>query len=151
MKRLLNSFSQLLLLLVLGVSLSGCVTTHVPTASTSPWQAMDLDTQANPLDVAFTDSRHGYLVGSNRMIRETNDGGAHWSERSLDLPDEENFRLISIDFEGDEGWIAGQPGLLMHSDDGGQNWTRLFLDTKLPGEPYLILSLIHISEPTRPY
>ena len=61
MKRLLNSVSQLLLVLVLGVSLSGCVTTHVPTASTSPWQAMDLDTQANPLDVAFTDSRHGYL------------------------------------------------------------------------------------------
>ena len=141
MKRLLNSLSQLLLVLVLGVSLSGCVTTHVPTATTSPWQAMDLDTQANPLDVAFTDSRHGYLVGSNRMIRETNDGGAHWNERSLDLPDEENFRLISIDFNGDEGWIAGQPGLLMHTEDGGQNWTRLFLDTKLPGEPYLITAL----------
>ena len=45
-------------MLVLGVSLSGCVTTHVPTASTSPWQAEDLDTQANLLDVAFTDSRH---------------------------------------------------------------------------------------------
>ena len=141
MKRLLNSLSQLLLVVVLGVSLSGCVTTHVPTATTSPWQAMDLDTQANPLDVAFTDSRHGYLVGSNRMIRETNDGGAHWNERSLDLPDEENFRLISIDFNGDEGWIAGQPGLLMHTEDGGQNWTRLFLDTKLPGEPYLITAL----------
>ena len=141
MKRLLNSATQLLLVLVLGVSLSGCVTTHVPTATTSPWQAMDLDTQANPLDVAFTDSRHGYLVGSNRMIRETNDGGAHWNERSLDLPDEENFRLISIDFNGDEGWIAGQPGLLMHTEDGGQNWTRLFLDTKLPGEPYLITAL----------
>ena len=67
--------------------------------------------------------------------------GAYWNERSLDLPDEENFRLISIDFDGDEGWIAGQPGLLMHSDDGGQNWTRLFLDTKLPGEPYLITAL----------
>jgi len=141
MKRLLNSATQLLLVLVLGISLSGCVTTHVPTATTSPWQAMDLDTQANPLDVAFTDSRHGYLVGSNRMIRETNDGGAHWNERSLDLPDEENFRLISIDFNGDEGWIAGQPGLLMHTEDGGQNWTRLFLDTKLPGEPYLITAL----------
>ena len=35
MKRLLNSLSQLLLVLVLGVSLSGCVPTHVPTASTS--------------------------------------------------------------------------------------------------------------------
>ena len=29
----------------------------------------------------------------------------------------------------------------MHSTDGGQNWTRLFLDTKLPGEPYLITAL----------
>ena len=141
MKRLLTSATNLLLVLVLGISLSGCVTTHVPMATSSPWQALDLDTQANPLDVAFTDSRHGYLVGSNRMIRETNDGGAHWNERSLDLPDEENFRLISIDFNGDEGWIAGQPGLLMHSEDGGQNWTRLFLDTKLPGEPYLITAL----------
>jgi ABC-type uncharacterized transport system permease subunit len=46
MKRLLNSVSQLLLVLVLGVSLSGCVTTHVPTASTSPWQAEDLDALA---------------------------------------------------------------------------------------------------------
>ena len=69
MKRLLNTFSQLLLVIVLGVSLSGCVTTHVPTANTSPWQAMDLDSQANPLDVAFTDSRHVYLVGSNGLIR----------------------------------------------------------------------------------
>ena len=29
----------------------------------------------------------------------------------------------------------------MHTTDGGQNWTRLFLDTKLPGEPYLITAL----------
>ena len=141
MTRLFSSALNLVLVLVLGVSLSGCVTTHLPTAPTSPWLALDLDTQANPLDVAFTDDRHGYLVGSNRMIQETNDGGVHWNERSLDLPDEENFRLISIDFNGDEGWIAGQPGLLMHSNDGGQNWTRLFLDTKLPGEPYLITAL----------
>ena len=141
MNRLLSSAANLLLVLVLGVSLSGCVTTRLPVATSSPWQAQNLDTESNPLDVGFTDSSHGFLVGSNRMIQETNDNGVSWNERSLDLPEEENFRLISIDFNGDEGWIAGQPGLLMHTTDAGQNWTRLFLDTKLPGEPYLITAL----------
>ena len=141
MNRLLSSAANLLLVLVLGVSLSGCVTTRLPVATSSPWQAQNLDTESNPLDVGFTDNSHGFLVGSNRMIQETNDNGVSWNERSLDLPEEENFRLISIDFNGDEGWIAGQPGLLMHTTDSGQNWTRLFLDTKLPGEPYLITAL----------
>jgi photosystem II stability/assembly factor-like uncharacterized protein len=36
---------------------------------------------------------------------------------------------------------VGQPGLLLHSTDRGQSWTRLFLDTKLPGEPYLVTAL----------
>ena len=143
-RSLFNNFraaANLLLVLAIGVSLSGCVSTRLPIASVSPWSSINLDTQSNPLDVAFTDSTHGFLVGSNRMIQETNDGGASWNERSLDLPEEENFRLISIDFDGDEGWIAGEPGLLMHSSDAGQNWTRLFLDTKLPGEPYLITAI----------
>ncbi len=141
MKRLLKPFVHLLLVACLGLGLGGCVATRLAAAESSPWQAIDLQTDANPLDVAFTDADHGFLVGSNRMILETNDGGSSWSERSLDLPEEENFRLISIDFEGDDGWIAGQPGLLMHTTDGGNNWTRLFLDTKLPGEPYLITAL----------
>jgi photosystem II stability/assembly factor-like uncharacterized protein len=129
------------LVIGLGFGLSGCVTTGLPIAATSPWQPVALATKANPLDVAFTDTSHGFLVGSNRLILETNDGGASWAERALDLPEEENFRLISIDFRGEEGWIAGQPGLLLHTTDGGQNWSRLFLDTKLPGEPYLITAL----------
>ncbi|MFO7629009.1 MAG: photosynthesis system II assembly factor Ycf48 [Prochlorococcaceae cyanobacterium] len=139
--KLLSPLLSLSLVLALGLGLSGCVTTGLPLASSSPWQAVPLATRSNPLDLAFTNDSHGFLVGSNRLILETEDGGSSWQERSLELPAEENFRLLSIDFKGDEGWIAGQPGLLLHSTDAGQSWTRLFLDTKLPGEPYLITAL----------
>ncbi len=137
MKRLLSSLTAILL----AAALTGCVSTSLPTAQSSPWEAVDIHTKSNPLDLAFTNTQHGFLVGSNRLILETNDGGASWNEMALDLPEEENFRLISVDFSGDEGWIVGQPGLLLHSEDAGQNWSRLFLDTKLPGEPYMITAL----------
>ena len=137
MKRLLSSLTALLVAFVL----TGCVSTSLPTAQASPWEAVDIHTKSNPLDLAFTNGQHGFLVGSNRLILETNDAGASWTEMALDLPEEENFRLISVDFSGDEGWIVGQPGLLLHSEDAGQNWSRLFLDTKLPGEPYMVTAL----------
>ncbi|MFZ9289158.1 MAG: photosynthesis system II assembly factor Ycf48 [Vulcanococcus sp.] len=137
MKRLLSSLCALLL----AVALTGCVSTGLPTAQSSPWEPVDIHTKSNPLDLAFTNGSHGFLVGCKRVILETNDAGASWTEMALDLPEEENFRLISVDFSGDEGWIVGQPGLLLHSEDGGQNWSRLFLDTKLPGEPYMVTAL----------
>lgn len=138
---LLTTLLSLVLALGLALGVSGCSTSHLPVAEVSPWQSVELPSRSNPLDLAFTDADHGYLVGSNRLILETSDGGASWQERALELPAEENFRLLSIDFQGQEGWIVGQPGLLLHSDDGGQSWARLLLDTKLPGEPYLITAL----------
>lgn len=107
MKCLLNFVIQFLLVLVLGISFSGCVIIYVFMVSISFWQVIDFDIQVNLLDVVFIDSCYGYLVGSNWMIREINDGGVYWNECSFDLFDEENFCLISIDFNGDEGWIVG--------------------------------------------
>ncbi len=140
MKRLLLNCLNFCLIAFIGFGLSSCVTTRLPIASTSPWEEVVLSTNANPLDLSFVDSSKGFLVGTNRLILETNDGGETWDERRLDLPEGENFRLISIDFRGDEGWIAGQPGLVMHTNDAGKNWTRLLLGTQLPGDPFLIAS-----------
>ncbi len=141
MNRISSYFANLILVIAISLGLGGCVTTRLPIATTSPWQEVALSTEANPLDIAFSDETHGFLVGTNRLILETNDGGQTWQEQQLDLSNEENFRLISIDFQGDEGWIAGQPSLIMHTTDSGKNWTRLFLGSQLPGDPYLITTL----------
>jgi photosystem II stability/assembly factor-like uncharacterized protein len=76
------------LVVALGLALvtSGCVSTGLPFASASPWQPVALENRANPLDLAFDTDSHGFLVGSNRLILETSDGGASWQERALDLP-----------------------------------------------------------------
>ncbi len=142
MNLLLKFSRNFALLISLLFTLSGCVsTTRLPLANTSSWAEVQLGAEDNPLDIAFVDENHGFLVGANRLIRETNDGGSTWIERTLDLPTEENFRLISIDFSGDEGWLVGQPGLVMHTNDAGKQWTRLVLGNKLPGNPYLITTL----------
>ncbi|KGG13068.1 MULTISPECIES: photosynthesis system II assembly factor Ycf48 [Prochlorococcus] len=142
MNRLFKISANLLLFVFVAFALSGCVsTTRLPVASSSPWEQVQLELEDNPLDIAFVDENHGFLVGANRLIRETFDGGSTWQERALELPSEENFRLISIDFKGSEGWLVGQPGLVMHTDDAGKNWNRLVLGNKLPGNPYLIKTL----------
>jgi len=141
MKRLFSNVINLILVFVIGVALSGCTVSNADMRASSPWSPVELDTEANPLDIDFVDDKNGFLVGTNRLILETNDGGITWSERNLDIPSEGNFRLISVDFKDQEGWIAGQPGLILHTVDGGKNWTRLNLGNKLPGDPYLVTTI----------
>ena len=110
-------------------------------SNTSPWKTIQFEDQSNALDIDFIDDKNGFLVGSNRLIMESNDGGETWEKRNLDLPSEENFRLLDIDFKGEEGWLIGQPSLVMHTLDAGKNWTRLSLGNKLPGQPFLITTV----------
>ena len=51
--RLLQPLLSLMLVVALGLGLGGCVTTGLPLASNSPWQAVPLATRSNPLDLAF--------------------------------------------------------------------------------------------------
>ena len=129
------------LVLIVGVALNGCTVSNADMGTSSPWLQVDLETDANPLDIDFVDEQNGFLVGTDRLILETNDGGVTWNERNLDIPNEGNFRLISVDFQDEEGWIAGQPGLILHTKDGGKNWTRLDLGNKLPGDPFLVTTI----------
>jgi len=137
MKKFLTSIPNLILSLTLCFVLSSCSSTGVKMSETSPWETIQFEDQSNALDIDFIDNKHGFLVGSNRLIMESNDGGKSWEKRSLDIPAEENFRLLDIDFKGSEGWLIGQPSLVMHTIDEGKNWTRLSLG-KLPGQPFLV-------------
>ena len=85
MKRLFSNFLNLTLVLIVGVALSGGTVSNAAISSSSAWSLINLDTEANPLDVDFVDEKNGFLVGTNRLILETNDGGITWKERSLDV------------------------------------------------------------------
>ena len=142
MKKFFTSIPNLLLSLLLCFVLSSCSSNGVRLSESSPWETIQFEDQSNVLDIDFIDSKHGFLVGSNRLIMESNDGGESWERRSLDdILSEENFRLLDIDFKGKEGWLIGQPSLVMHSLDAGKSWTRLSLGNKLPGQPYLITTV----------
>ena len=141
MKKIITSIPNLLLSVLLCFVLSSCSSTGVKMSDSSPWKTIQFEDQANALDVDFIDDKNGFLVGSNRLIMESNDGGETWEKRNLDLPSEENFRLLDIDFKGEEGWLIGQPSLVMHTLDAGKNWTRLSLGNKLPGQPFLITTV----------
>ena len=140
MKKFLASIPNLLLPVLLCFVLSSCSSTGVKMSETSPWETIQFEDQANALDIDFIDNNHGFLVGSNRLIMESRDGGKTWDKRSLDISAEENFRLLDIDFKGSEGWLIGQPSLVMHTTDEGKNWTRLSLG-KLPGQPFLVSTI----------
>ena len=102
MKKIITSIPNLLLSVLLCFVLSSCSSTGVKMGDGSPWKTIQFEDQANALDVDFIDDKNGFLVGSNRLIMESNDGGETWEKRNLDLPSEENFRLLDIDF-----WRSG--------------------------------------------
>ncbi len=143
MKNFLTKLPSLFLTVLMSFILSGCSSTGVQLSESSPWEVIQFDDQSNALDIDFINEENGFLVGSNRLIMETKDGGQTWDRKSLDISSEENFRLLDIDFKGQEGWLIGQPSLVMHTIDAGKNWTRLSLGNKLPGQPFLITTVDH--------
>lgn len=130
-----------LLAVLMCVLLLGCSRGPVAT-TTHPWEQVSLPTTATLMDIAFDPDQpqHGWLVGTEATLLETEDGGKTWNLRTLDLG-EGLYRFTAVSMRDGEGWVVGKPPLLLHTTDGGRSWVRIPLDEKLPGAPIAIIAL----------
>ncbi|WP_414549745.1 photosynthesis system II assembly factor Ycf48 [Anabaena sp. CCY 0017] len=136
---IMKNWQRLFALLIVVFLCIGC--SKVPSTVSNPWAIISVPTDSKLLDIAFTDnSQHGFLVGGNATLLETNDGGDTWKPLTLELDDPKS-RFDSVSFAGKEGWILGEPSLLLHTTDEGSSWSRIALSEKLPGSPIAIYAL----------
>ncbi len=81
--------------------------------------------------LAFTDSKHGILVGEYEMMFTTDDGGNTWKQNTKDLFTGPRRSFWSIGFiNATTGWITCSKGYeedqnidCLYTSDGGATWT----------------------------
>lgn len=93
--------------------------TGTPSAARADWRLQSpLPTDRDLYGVAFADPMTGFLVGTNRHLLKTTDGGATWQEMTT-------LQVGSwwqLDFLNATAGFAGANGACSFTSDGGVTW-----------------------------
>jgi photosystem II stability/assembly factor-like uncharacterized protein len=77
------------------------------------------------LALAFTDARHGLVVGAYGLAFRTADGGATWQSVVGQIDNPMGLHLYAIARLGEHWFLAGEQGYLARSLDGGRSFEEL--------------------------
>lgn len=77
------------------------------------------------LDVWFSDTRHGYVVGAFGSLMATVDGGKTWQPWLLHIDNPDGLHLNSIRGINSSIYIAAEQGSVFRLDTSGQRFERL--------------------------
>ncbi|MFP6851568.1 MAG: YCF48-related protein [Pseudomonas sp.] len=77
------------------------------------------------LALAFSDARHGVVVGAYGMVLRTDDGGQTWYSIAGQIDNPMGLHLYAITRSGQDWFLAGEQGYLARSVDGGDSFSRL--------------------------
>lgn len=139
MRSIVKKWQGIIAAFIVVLACIGC--SKVPSTTSNPWEVINVNTEEKLFDIAFTGNpQHGYIVGGNATLLETNDGAETWHPLELAVDDPKS-RFDSVSFAGKEGWIVGEPSVLLHTTDEGKSWSSLPLSAKLPGSPIMVTAL----------
>ncbi len=103
----------------------------------SPWEMMDIDSQASLRGLHVLDQNHVWASGTGGTVINTVDGGKSWNVSVVEGAEELDFRDIhAIDDGTIVAMTSGTPARIYRSTNGGLSWKityedkdpRVFLD-----------------------
>lgn len=74
------------------------------------------------LDVHFSDSKNGLIVGAFGMALSTADGGLSWKPIDHLVPNRKHKHIYRIVAQKAQLWLVGEQGALFLSRDGGRSF-----------------------------
>lgn len=78
------------------------------------------------LDVLFSSSKEGFVVGAYGFLFKTSDGGRTWQNYGSRIENPDRFHLNAVnEVKGGALFIVGEGGVLYRSTDKGETWETL--------------------------